>query len=75
MLSAHTDERVRLAVVEGAQRPVRVGEVEQRDVAERLELEEPLGAVGGLEPTRIEPRRRGHREELQEVAAAEAEAQ
>src|SRR5437763_11181246 len=75
VLSAYTDERVGLAVVEGAQRRVRIGEVEQGDVAERLELEEPLGAVGGLEPTWIEPRRRGHREELQEVAAAEAETQ
>jgi len=54
---------------------VGVGHVQQRDVAEGLELEEALGPVVGLEPPRVDPRCGGDREELEEVAPCDVEAQ
>ena len=48
-LAADAEQRVGLAIVDGPQRGVRVGQVQQRDVAERLELEQPLGRLVGLD--------------------------
>ena len=52
-----------------------VGQVQQRDVAEGLELEEALGPVVGLEPARVQAGARRDREELHEVPTGNVEAQ
>src|SRR5207253_6079020 len=49
LLGADADQRVGLAVEDGQQRGVRIGHVEQRDVAERLELQQVPAAVVGRE--------------------------
>src|SRR5438132_993828 len=67
-LVAEADQRIGLAVEHGTRGRVGVGHVQQRDVAEGLELEEALGPVVGLEPPRVDPRCGGDREELEEVA-------
>ena len=41
-LVAHPDQRIRLSVVDGVERGVRIGHVEQGDVAEVLEVEQAL---------------------------------
>ena len=61
------DDRVGLAVEHRTQGRVRVGDVEQRHVAERLELEELLRTVGGFEDARGQPGARGHREQHEQI--------
>ena len=74
-LVADANQRVRFAVEHGTGGRVGVGQVQQRDVAEGLELEKALGPVVGLEPPRVDPRCGGDREELEEVAPCDVEAQ
>ncbi len=64
------DERVGLAVVDGQERRVRIGHVEQGDVAERLEREEPVGLEGGREGAAAGGAKApGDGDELQQIAA------
>ena len=50
---------------------MRVGEVEQRHVAERLEGEQPRRTVSGLQRARRQARPRRDRQELHEVTAGD----
>ncbi len=73
-LGADADDRVGLAVEHRAKCRVRVGDVEQGHVAQRLEGEEPRGTVRGLETLRREPGARSDREQLEEVAPRDVHA-
>ena len=70
-LGADAQDGVRLPIEHGAERPVRVGEVEQRHVAERLEGQQPRRTVSGLQRARRQARPRRDRQELHEVTAGD----
>jgi len=73
-LGADPEDRVGLAIEHGAERRVSIRDVQQRDVAERLECEQARGTVGRLEPPRRQPSARRDREELDQVAPADLHA-
>jgi len=69
-LVAHADEAVGLAIEDGSEVRVRIGDVEQRDVAERLHVEETLRRrLRRHETAWIEPRRHAGECDLEEVAS------
>jgi hypothetical protein len=51
-LRADSEQRVGLAIEHGLQRRVGIGDVQERDVAERLEGHQARRAVGGLQLAR-----------------------
>ena len=74
-LGADPEQRVRLAVEDGPQRRVGIREVQQRDVAQRLERQQARGTVGGLQLPRRQAGARRDGQELDQIAAGEAGAQ
>ena len=69
-LLTDAEQRVGLAGVHGQERRMRVGEVQQRDVAERRHVEQPLGRLARLgKSARSDVRRPGDGDELHQIAS------